>query len=248
MNSGKISAPECIGIFYPKRGFGKYIGLPFLGLLILAAVNILFTLFVKNSGDMELQEFLKLTNFLSLYGLPGAVTVLETVSQWTSTARYAGKSPRRLILLRTSPRMERTVKNAFLFDEIRRAGLCLITGALAAASAGLTGQTAANMLIPLAVYTAASMFLTSAVTALIVRFINNMTLMLLLIYIWMGAAGGLGTAILTAIIYDGVSPYPNITLALIFGIAMSIIGSTAAVKRVLQCRHPEESQRGGESV
>lgn len=239
----KAKAPDCIGIFYPRRGVKKYIGFPLIAMLILAAGSIIITLLIRNSGDAELQEFLILQNFLALYGIPAIAAILEIVSEWVSTMQYAGKSPKRLILLRTAPEMEWVLKNAFVFDEIRKAVFCIITASLSAAAAGLTGQYSPEALIPCAVFTAANMYFISVIATVIVRFIDNITAMTILVYLWLGITGGLNM-LFSGFVLDGSGAAMCITLAIIFGTGAGIITCAAAVKRACGCRHSDERVKG----
>lgn len=240
---GKTKAPDCIGIFYPKRGMKKYIGFPLIVMLILAAGSIIISLLIRNSGDRELQEFLILQNFLALYGIPAISVLVELISEWVSTMQYAGKSPKRLILLRTAPEMEWILKNAFVFDEIRKAVFCIITAALSAAAAGLTGQHQASALILWAVYTAAYMYFISVIATVIVRFIDNVMAMTILVYLWLAISAGLNM-LFSEFVLDGSGAAMCITLAIIFGTVAGIITCGAAVKRACGCRNSDETVKG----
>ncbi|MDE6592521.1 MAG: hypothetical protein K2K57_05590 [Oscillospiraceae bacterium] len=243
----KTKAPDCIRIFYPKRGVKKYIGFPLIAMLILIAGSVIITLLIKNSGDKELQEFLILQNFLALYGIPAIAAILEIVSEWVSTMQYAGKSPKRLILLRTAPEMEWVLKNAFVFDEIRKAVFCIITAALSAAAAGLTGQHSSEALILWAVFTAANMYFISVIATVIVRFIDNITAMTILVYLWLAITGGLNM-LFSGFVLDGSSAAMCITLALILGMGAGIITCAAAIKRACSCRQVCGSRHSDETV
>lgn len=234
-------APECIGIFYPKKGAWKYIGLPVMILLIISAINILLTVLIKSSDDEGTREFLKLQLFFASFGIPVAAAFSETVCEWAATARYAGKAPKRLMLLRTAPDMERVIKNAFVSDEIRRAGLCILTAVLSAAAMGLTGEYTSNVLVPAAVFAAGSMYFVLAVGVFLVRFIDNTLLMLFLVYIWLALGGGISMMLEDFILGGGEYGGP-ITLAFISGISAGIITCAAAVKRACACRHPDREK------
>lgn len=239
---GKMSPLNYIGIFYPKKGFGRFLGLPFILPAALAAVNIIFTLLIKSSGDEALQEFLILQAFIASCGIPVLTVLTDVIREWSATAGFGGKSPRRLLLLRSAPHMERAVKWAFAADEIRRFAVYIIICAMAGTGAAVTGHHgSAGGIVKAMALTAAVMYLGAVIAVLFVRFIDSHTIMFLVTYFWLMIIGMVGMAIQSGVL-SGDIPGAVTWLFLIPGAAAGVLCCKEAITRASSCRYADRKK------
>ena len=238
--SGKIKnfPADYIGIYYPKKGFRRFLGIPFIIPAALSAVNILMTLLIRSSGDEALQEFIVLQAFLAACAIPSFTVIADVIREGMATKGYGGKSPKRLLLLRCAPEMERVIKCAFIADEARRLGLYIVISALAGAALALTEQSEAVNIIPAMAFTAAVMYLAAVMAVLFVRFIDNGMAMFMLAYFWLMIVG-LAAMFVQDGILSGDIPGAVTFVVLIPGAAAGILTCRAAVHRACLCRFPE---------
>lgn len=237
----KIFPGNYIGIFYPKKGFRKFLGLPFIVPFILAGAELIIILLTRSSSDEALREFLKLHSFVVECGVPAAAVVMDVIREFLCTGGYAGKSQKRLILLRSAPHMERVIKCAFIADEVRRLVTYVIMCIIGGTAVALAGQYETTTYIPGAMaFTAAAMYLASAVAILLVRFIDNHTVMFLTTYFWLMIAALIGIGV-QQLLLVGDAPAAVTFIALLPGAAAGILGCRAAIGRACSCRRPQST-------